>query len=132
MCRSIITACCCCKKGREVLKRYRKELPQAKAIQGDLETKLWSEIREFTPSFLVEHPAGGVVSTPVKFTEMRAVLEKTRVPVIVRAGSGVLYAHYESNAPAADLGPAFPMMEKVKDMFDPERLLNRGRLYDRI
>jgi hypothetical protein len=32
----------------------------------------------------------------------------------------------------ADLGPGAPMMDKLKDMFDPERLLNRGRLYGRI
>jgi len=115
-----------------VLERYALELPTAKAIRGDEEAALWEEIREFTPRFLAAHPAGGVVSFPVAPTEMKALLNKTRVPVIVRAGNGVVYAHYENSAPVTDLGPGVPMMEKLKNMFDPERLLNRGRLYGRI
>ncbi len=115
-----------------VLDRYAKELPGAKAIRGDEEAALWQEIREFTPKFLEAHPKGGVVSVPVNPTEMKTLLQKTRGPVIVRAGNGVVYAHYEKDAPATDLGPGVPMMEKLKLMFDPERLLNRGRLYGRI
>jgi len=117
---------------KTVLDRYARELPKAKAISGDEETALWDEVRDFSPLFLAAHPAGGVVSTSVAFTEMRSILESTTVPVIVRAGSGVIYAHYEKNPPATDLGSAASMMERVKDMFDPERLLNRGRLYGRI
>ncbi len=70
--------------------------------------------------------------TSVAFTQMRAMLESTTVPVIVRAGSGVVYAHYEKDPPPTDLGPSVSMMERVKDMFDPQRLLNPGRLYGRI
>jgi glycolate oxidase FAD binding subunit len=117
---------------KAVLDRYARELPQAKQISGEEETELWAAIREFTPRFLAAHPEGGVVSTSVPFTGMRSLLEATVEPVIVRAGSGVVYTHYAKNPPAADLGPALSMMERVKDMFDPERLLNRGRLYGRI
>jgi glycolate oxidase FAD binding subunit len=117
---------------KAVLDRYARELPMGKAVAGDEETALWDEVREFTPKFLAAHPLGGVVSTSVAFTQMRALLESTTVPVIVRAGSGVVYAHHESDTPPTDLGSAVSMMEKVKDMFDPERLLNRGRLYGRI
>jgi glycolate oxidase FAD binding subunit len=115
-----------------VLDRYARELPEATAISGDEEAALWADIREFTPKFLAAHSSGGVVSTSVAFTQMQMLLESTTVPVIVRAGSGVVYAHYENNRPATDLGSAVSMMERVKDMFDPERLLNRGRLYGRI
>ncbi len=115
-----------------VLDRYAREFPQATAISGDEEAAVWAEVREFTPKFLAAHPAGGMVSTSVAFTQMRALLEATSVPVIVRAGSGVVYAHYEKDPPATDLGPSVSMMERVKDMFDPERLLNPGRLYGRI
>jgi FAD/FMN-containing dehydrogenase len=117
---------------KAVLDRYARELPKSKAISGDEETTLWDQVREFTPKFLAAHPLGGVVSASVAFTQMRALLESTSVPVIVRAGSGVVYAHYEKNPPPTDLGSAVSMMERVKDMFDPERLLNRGRLYGRI
>jgi glycolate oxidase FAD binding subunit len=117
---------------RQVLGRYVKELPKAKVLHGDEEAALWNEVREYTPNFLAAHPAGGVVSTPVALTNMRSKLETRHVPVIVRAASGVVYAHYHADAPAVDLGPGVAMMEKVKDMFDPGRLLNRGRLYGRI
>jgi glycolate oxidase FAD binding subunit len=74
-------------------------------------------------------------------------------PALARAGSGVCYGYYEHAgdvlpsgrvvefAPqqireTAELWPApssdFAMMKKVKHMFDPESLLNRGRLYGRI
>jgi len=114
---------------KTVLDRYARELPLAKSIAGDEEAALWTEVREFTPKFLAAHPEGGVVSTSVPFTQMRALLESTKKPVIVRAGSGVVYTHCEKNPPGTDLGAAISMMERVKDMFDPERLLNRGRLY---
>jgi glycolate oxidase FAD binding subunit len=117
---------------KAVLDRYAHEFPQATAIAGDEEAALWAELREFTPNFLTAHPAGGVVSTSVAFTQMQTLLESTTVPVIVRAGSGVVYAHYEKDPPPTDLGPSVSMMERVKDMFDPERLLNPGRLYGRI
>jgi len=115
-----------------VLARYSKELPSFRVLEGDDESALWSEIREFTPKFLAANPGGGVVTTSVAMTAMRSTLESIKAPVIVRAASGVIYAHYEKDVPMPDLGPAFPMMEKIKEMFDPERLLNRGRLYGRI
>ena len=114
---------------KSVLDRYARELPKAIAIFGEEEAALWAEVREFTPKFLAAHPAGGVVSTSVAFTQMRTLLESATEPVIVRAGSGVVYTHYENDPPATELGSAATMMERVKDMFDPERLLNRGRLY---
>ncbi len=117
-----------------VLDRYAREFPQAKSISGDEEAAILNGPRFAVPlpSFWRAHPVGGVVSTSIAFTQMRTMLEAVAVPVIVRAGSGVVYAHYEKDPPATDLGPSVSMMERVKDMFDPEHLLNRGRLYGRI
>ena len=84
------------------------------------------------------------------------------VPAVARAGSGVCYAYFEQaedvtgwftrNRPRGwkaviefspeqhkqtlDLWPSpggdFELMGRVKALFDPSNLLNRGRLYRRI
>lgn len=104
-----------------VLDRYTRELPGARVA----DESVWDEIREFTPRFLAANPRGGVVTLSTKLTEMNV----PNVPVIARAGSGVVYAHYAENPPAMRLDGDLAMMRKVKAMFDPERLLNRGRLH---
>ena len=68
----------------------------------------------------------------MKLTEMPDAMAKLKVPAIARAGSGVIYAHYPENVPPACWNGDFATMEKIKTMFDPDRLLNRGRLHDRI
>jgi glycolate oxidase FAD binding subunit len=84
------------------------------------------------------------------------VLECLPGPAIARAGSGVCYGYFERAAdlrhPAAGTsvvefapqeyrqnavlwprpGNDFAMMKKIKAMFDPHSLLNRGRLFGRI
>ena len=65
-------------------------------------------------------------------SKMREAAERLDVPFIARAGSGVIYAHYLKDAPETPLASDFATMTKVKEMFDPERLLNRGRLHGRI
>jgi glycolate oxidase FAD binding subunit len=111
-----------------VVNRYAKELPFAKEEPDSI----WDQIREFTPRFLAEHPKGVVVPINCKLTEMVAIVERLNVPVIARAGSGVIYAHYAGSAPQIEFGGDIAMMTKVKAMFDPGRLLNRGRLYGQI
>lgn len=113
---------------QHVLDRYARELPGAE--QAD--ESVWQEVREFTPRFLASNPQGCVRGLPMKFTDMAAAVERLGVPVIVRAGSGVVYAHYSGPVPAIEPGSDFAMMTKVKAMFDPHGLLNKGRLYDRI
>jgi len=117
----------------QVLERYARELPRAQMVTGDAEDELWNSVREFTPRFLASNPAGGVVAISTSLTAAADAIEKIGVPVIARAGSGVFYAHYASNPPAAPLGgdspQSIPAMMKVKEMFDPEHLLNPGRLY---
>jgi len=112
----------------KVLDRYARELPGAEVSPESV----WDEIREFTPRFLGGNPRGSVVPIPVTFSQMAALVEKLNVPVIVRAASGVVYAHYAERAPAFENSSDFGMMTKVKEMFDPQGLLNRGRLYGRL
>jgi glycolate oxidase FAD binding subunit len=123
-----------------VLDRFARALPAARVE----DESVWEEIHEFTPKFLEEHPLGAVLPMSMKLSEMADAMSRlstgeNTIPAIARAGSGSLIAHYPEKAahyredapPARWLGD-FAMMEKVKHMFDPERLLNRGRLYGRI
>ncbi len=112
----------------EVLDRYARELPKAEISPESV----WDEICEYTPRFLSANPEGAAVPIPAKLTEMPARVEQLNVPVIVRAASGVIYAHYASTPPRTEPGGDFGMMTKVKEMFDPEGLLNPGRLYGRL
>lgn len=107
-----------------VLERYARELPRAEVC----DESVWDEIREFTPHFLAEHPGGALAPISVTLAEMPAVIEKLGVPVIARAGSGVIYAHYAESPPRAAYLGDLAMMERVKHMFDPQHLLNPGRL----
>jgi glycolate oxidase FAD binding subunit len=112
-----------------VLQRYVRELRGASIVTGEEESTLWESVREFTPRFLAQHPRGGVVPISATLTEMPAVTASLDVPYIARAGSGVVYAHYPSDPPKVSVGGDRAMMTKVKEMFDPQRLLNPGRLY---
>jgi glycolate oxidase FAD binding subunit len=113
----------------KALDRYARELPAAQTCTESA----WDEIREFTPRFLAKHPQGCVIAVPTKLTDMPALVEKLSVPIIARAGSGVVYAYFAERPPdAAPSGDDSAMMTHVKEMFDPEHLLNRGRLYGRL
>jgi glycolate oxidase FAD binding subunit len=111
-----------------VLDRYERELPQAAVADHDV----WKGICEFSHCFLAANHGAKVVPLTMLLCEMSALAETLDVPFIARAGSGVIYAHYLKDAPETPLSSDFATMTKVKEMFDPERLLNRGRLYGRI
>jgi glycolate oxidase FAD binding subunit len=111
-----------------VLDRYTRELPQA----GIEDHAAWDAICEFPRRFLVANPGGNIVTMARPLTRMRDAAGKLDVPFIARAGSGIIYAHYPKDAPETPLASDFATMTKVKEMFDPERLLNRGRLHGRI
>jgi len=112
-----------------VVERFTREFAHANRLDGDEQTAAWREVREFTPRFLDAHPEGGVVTIPCSLTEMREVVDKIKVPFVARAGSGVVYAHYAAQPPAITVRDDAEMMKNVKRMFDPENLLNRGRLH---
>lgn len=122
----------------------------------------WQDIQNLTPRFLGKYRDGAVVRVSGTLDQVGPIMEGLGVPAIARAGTGVIYAFFIRSAAAAswlsqatvtglraviefapdaartqlDLWPApgsdFAMMEKVKRMFDPELLLNRGRLYRRL
>ena len=139
-----------------VLDRYWRDLAGARVVQGSEEESLWRKIREFTPEFLLENEHGAVVRVSCALSEVGRVLESLPTPSLARAGSGVCYGYFASAdavrfaplgnnviefAPqtvraSRDLWPEpgsdFAMMKKIKQMFDPRGLLNRGRLYGRI
>lgn len=114
-----------------VLDRFARALPAARVE----DESAWDEIHEFTPRFLEDHPLGTAVTTSMKLSEMAEAMSRLsdeKIPAIARAGSGSIVAYYADDAPPVPWPGDFAMMEKIKHMFDPERLLNRGRLYGRI
>ena len=141
--------------GNEALMaRCEREL-EASPVPG----ALWNDIREITPRFLERFPDGAVVRISARLDQIGNVLEELPVPAIARAGTGVIYAYFARGDAAAkwlrqanargwkgviefaseharaayDLWPEpgsdFAIMRKIKHMFDPDLLLNRGRLY---
>lgn len=140
----------------KLLGRYGEELAGAEQISGTQEESLWNAIAEFPamPRFVLRagHP----------LMDLQAVLESAGGPCLARAGNGVTYlgfddakavrrwmAAQESKAwsrivewapeeekaqieqwPAP--GPDLALMQRMKTLFDPNQLLNRGRLYGRL
>ena len=135
-----------------VLDRWTRELSSAQVVEGDDEQRLWTGIRETIPAFLGANPEGAIVRVSCPLTEVGRVLEAMPPGSLARAGTGVCYGLFRDvrNAQGRGLidfaphsfreqnqlwpapGSDFAMMEKVKSMFDPARLLNRGRLYGRF
>lgn len=140
----------------QVMERYARELPGANALDGEHETRLWDTIREFTPAFAAGHPEAHVARVSTTLMDCPVVAASTDAPVVCRAGNGVSYVHFEGRAAALDWlagsgpatwryvfeygtpahgpadGPDFEVMKTLKNLFDPEGILNPGRLYGRI
>lgn len=103
-----------------VLNRYARELEPAETIDA----AVWQRIREF--------PCGRVFRVCThKLMDLRNILESWPGPAIARAASGVTYL-YGGGGAAWEPGADFPLMQRIKHMFDPKGLLNPGRLYGRI
>jgi glycolate oxidase FAD binding subunit len=132
------------------------------AFEDDRQVTLWHHIANFTPAFLARHDDGAVVRASCTLKETEAIMRSFPGPAIARAGNGVCYGYFERSRCAAewmsgtvgsstravvefapdrfrkhmDLWPSvggdFEIMQRVKQLFDPNHLLNRGRLYRRI
>ncbi len=114
---------------QQVVDRFSADLAQARSSEGEEESAVWHEVREFTPRFLAANPEGGVAMIRTPLASMGAEMERLKVPCIARAGSGVIYAHYAADPPPTQVHDESGMMKKIKLMFDPENLMNRGRLH---
>jgi len=146
----------------ERYEREMSTLGEGVAFDGDRQQTLWQHIAEFTPRFLETRPDGAVVRASCTLKELEAVMASFEVPALARAATGVCYGYFEQSAEAArwaaeaagrgwkiviefspeeskpdlDLWPApgrdLELMRRVKNLFDPGNVLNRGRLYSRI
>jgi glycolate oxidase FAD binding subunit len=139
--------------GAAVIARDQQELSGAQVLEGDREAALWRGIEQFPAS----HPYVVRVGHPISALE--AVLASAPGAAVARAATGISYlafphrdallAWWRHPACAAwsrvvewspgDLdeywagpGPELDWMKKLKAAFDPQALLNRGRLHGRI
>jgi glycolate oxidase FAD binding subunit len=137
------------------------EMGDGLAFEDERQRKLWTHIGDFTPRFLASRPDSAVARVSCTLKELEATLASFPGPAIARAGSGVCYGYFDRASDAgkwisgvgrragaviefspdpwkrdADLWPApsgdLDLMRRVKGLFDPSNLLNRGRLYRRI
>mgnify|MGYP005839503211 CR=1 FL=1 len=145
-----------------VIARWSRELSGAEPLDGDAEEEWWRCISEFAPEFLARTPQGAVARVSTTLSGLARVVEQASGPLLARAASGVCYAGFgdpgeaaawaaraaaegskavvEYAPPAAkeklEMWPApgsdFESMRRIKEMFDPRRLLNPGRLYGRL
>jgi glycolate oxidase FAD binding subunit len=137
-------------------------LAEGVALDGEQHRALSAHLQEFTPKFLAGHPNGAVVRLSCTLKEVEAAVAAFDGPALARAGSGVCYGYFAEVAEAARWrlntreraasavlefspeasksslelwsppGGGFEAMCRVKNLFDPGNLLNRGRLYGRI
>lgn len=142
--------------------REMATLGDAVAMEGAEHTSLWRHIENFTLRFLLRKPEGAVVRASCTLKEVERVMASLDTAALARAGSGVCYGYFDDLAAAAAWaaaagangwkavvefapnerksefelwpapGPDFELMRRVKKLFDPENLLNRGRLYRRL
>jgi glycolate oxidase FAD binding subunit len=138
------------------------EISGSLAFEGAEQETLWRHIGEFGPQFLERHADGAVVRASCTLKEVACAMESFPGPAVARAGSGVCYGFFAQAEEAgqwlagvaargwkaviesspqpwkssAELWPGpggdWEIMLRVKKLFDPDHLLNRGRMYRRI
>ena len=133
-----------------------------RALLAEEESRFWSGLRHVTPRHMEKFREGVVCRVSTSLADCGEALESVEGPGHAHAGSGIVRAWFsradgvsrwleaavkrgwravaeysaESARPNLTLWPApgsdFEIMKKIKNMFDPEGLLNRGRLYGRL
>lgn len=134
----------------------------SQALDADDARRFWSSLHQFTPRFLAESPDGAVARISLKLSECGDALGSLEAPALAHAATGVVRGWFTGPEAAAkwldasvkrgwkgvvefsaepakrnmtlwpEPGGDFAIMKEIKHMFDPESLLNRGRLYGRI
>jgi len=138
-----------------VIDRYERELQELGSFRI---SDTPSPLPEFTPWYLATHENAAVMRVSCTLSQLRDAIQSLNTPVVARAGSGVCYAYFDKAEAAAEAverthnaiiefapedrksklnlwpapGPDFEIMKRIKHMFDPEHLLNRGRLYRQL
>jgi glycolate oxidase FAD binding subunit len=132
---------------------------ESEILDGSAHEAYWRGVEEFAPAFLDSNPRGAIVRASCTLKELESVMASFEVPAIARAGSGVCYGYFEQaeaakawlaqagqrgwravieyasaeDKPHLEMWPSpggdFEIMQRVKKLFDPGNLLNRGRLY---
>jgi glycolate oxidase FAD binding subunit len=134
-----------------LLNRYSQELPGYESVEDEAEESFWNMVQEFTPRYLATHPNATVVRLRATLRGLQDCVSALDTPVVARAGTGIAYAHFPEPPSAIDgmidfapgsfresrtlwpnPGSEFETMKRIKAMFDPNNLLNPGRLYGRL
>jgi glycolate oxidase FAD binding subunit len=132
------------------------------SFEGARQEVLWNRLENYTPWFLERNPDGAVVRASGTLKGLEEIMASFDGPALARAGTGVCYGYFERTDAAAEWlagagrrgwkavmefapeerkraldlwpGPArdLELMRRIKGLFDPANLLNRGRLYGRI
>jgi glycolate oxidase FAD binding subunit len=138
------------------------QLADGAAYEDHRQQTLWTYLENFTPKFLASYADGAVVRASCTLKGLEMVMASLEGPAVARAGSGVCYGYFEqtdaavawlagavkrgwkaiiefapdSRRQSLELWPSpgndFAIMQRIKNLFDPSNLLNRGRLYRRI
>jgi len=142
--------------------REASALGPARALLPDEEQRFWSSLHAVTPRFLEKFRDGAVVRVSTTLTDCTDALAGVEGPGHAHAASGVVRGWFtrpdgakrwmaeaakrgwktvvefscESARTGMTLWPEpggdFAIMKEIKRMFDPENLLNRGRLYGQL
>jgi glycolate oxidase FAD binding subunit len=145
-----------------VLGRYERELPGASRLDGEAESRLWTWVGDFAPASVAVAPAAVVIRAAFPLQALAPVMALAPGAAVARAGNGLAWLACPDAASAMALlkplaetgastilewtgagapatlqrwpepGPALELMRDLKKLFDPQGLMNPGRLHGRI
>jgi glycolate oxidase FAD binding subunit len=140
--------------------REAEKLGSVKSLTPDEEQKFWGLLRQVTPRHLEKFKEGAVVRVSTTLAECGQALESAEGAGLAHAASGIVRAWFsrpdtasrfvqasvkkgwkcvvEFSGEAArhhltlwpEPGTDFAIMKNIKQMFDPQGLLNNGRLFN--